>query len=94
MALVDSGADGTIIPINYLEEIQASPTTEMTIRSQWGERHRVMLYLVDIQIGNLVLPGLEVVGDEISDEIILGRDVLNRLRTLLDGPGEIVQVSE
>ncbi len=66
----------------------------MTIRSQWGERHNVMLYLVDIQIGNLTLPGIEVVGDEISDEIILGRDVLNRLRILLNGPGEIVEVSE
>lgn len=93
-ALVDSGADGTIIPINYLEEIQAPPTVEMTIRSQWGERHSVMLYLVDIQIGDLLLPGIEVVGDEISDDIILGRDVLNRLRTLLNGPDERVEVSE
>jgi hypothetical protein len=48
-----------------------------------------MLYLVDIQIGNMTLPGLEVVGDEVSNEIILGRNVLNRLRVLLDGPGKL-----
>jgi len=91
-ALVDTGADGTIIPINYLDEIQAPSTVEMFIRSQWRERYRVMLYLVDIQIGNLTLPGIEVVGDELSNELVLGRDVLNRLQVMLDGPGETVKI--
>jgi len=93
-ALVDTGADGTIIPINYLDEIQAPSTVEMFIRSQWRERYRVMLYLVDIQIGNLTLPGIEVVGDELSNELVLGRDVLNRLQVMLDGPGETVKISD
>lgn len=93
-ALIDSGADGTIIPINYLNEIHAPPTEEMVIRSQWGESQSVMMYLVDVQIGGLTLPGIEVVGDEISDEIIVGRDILNHLRVLLDGPSEKVEVSE
>lgn len=93
-ALVDSGADGTIVPMGYLDEIHAPPTQEMIIHSQWGERHSVMLYLVDVQIGDLTLPGIEVVGDEISNEVILGRDILNRWRILLDGPREMVEVSE
>lgn len=93
-ALVDSGADGTIVPISYLDEIHAPPTQEMVIRSQWGDRHSVMLYLVDVHIGDLTLPGIEIVGDEISDEIVLGRDILNRLRILLDGPQETVEISE
>lgn len=94
LALVDSGADGTIVPIKYLEEIHAPSTTEMTIRSQWGERHSVLLYLVDIQIDNLTLPGIEVVGDELADDVIIGRDVLNRLQILLNGPKRITQVME
>ena len=93
-ALIDSGADATIVPIAYLNEIQALPTVEMTIRSQWGERRRVLLYLIDVQIGQVVLPGIEVVGDDFSDEIVLGRDVLNRLRLLLDGPAEIITITE
>ncbi|MCC6603393.1 MAG: retroviral-like aspartic protease family protein [Anaerolineae bacterium] len=93
-ALLDSGADATIVPIAYLNEIQALPTVEMALRSQWGERRRVLLYLVDVQIGEVVLPGIEVVGDELSDEIVLGRDVLNRLRLLLDGPAEIANITE
>jgi hypothetical protein len=93
-ALVDSGADGTIVPIVHLNEIRASPTAEMTMRSQWGERRRVLLFLVDVQIGEVTLPGIEVVGDELSDEVILGRDVMNRLRILLDGPAGITTVTE
>ncbi len=93
-ALLDSGADGTIVPVSYLNEIQAPSTVEMNIRSQWGERHQVLLYLVDAKIGGLMLPGIEVVGDEISDEIVIGRDILNRLRVLLDGPKEITKVFE
>ena len=93
-ALMDSGADGTVVPIAYLQEILAPPTVEMVMRSQWGEGRRVMLYLVDVQIGSLTIPGVEVVGDELSEEAILGRDVLNRLRVLLDGPATTVTISE
>jgi hypothetical protein len=91
---VDSGADGSIVPIAYLEEIHAPPTVEKSIRSQWGERRTVILYLVDVQVGTITLPGIEVVGDELAHEIILGRDILNRLRVLLDGPRHLVGISE
>ena len=37
-------------------------------------------------IGELTLSGITVVGDELGDETVLGRNVLNRLRLLLDGP--------
>jgi predicted aspartyl protease len=92
IAFVDSGADGTIIPSSILSEIRAPVTDERLIRSQWGERRRVLLYLVDVQIGDILLPGIEVVGDQLSDEIILGRDVLNRLHLTLDGPAEQLAV--
>ena len=77
-----------------LKKVTDKPDRELVFRSQWGERHPVMMYLVDVQIGDLILPGLEVVGDEVSGEIVLGRDILNRLRILLDGPKETVEVSE
>lgn len=84
--IVESGADGTLVPMRFLREIQAPPTSEMFLRSQWGERRPTWLYLVDVQIGSLVYPGIEVVGDEVTDEIVLGRDILSRLRIVLDGP--------
>ena len=93
-ALVDTGADGTIVPIEYLENIRAPFVGEMFIRTQWGDAHPVSLYKVDIQIGDITLPGIDVVGDELSNEVIIGRDILNRLRVLLDGPQKMIEVSE
>ena len=91
---MDSGADGTIIPIDYLRKINASPVAEKFIRGPWGERHRVLLYLVNIQIGDMTLYGMEVAGDHELDEVVLGRDTLNQLRIMLDGLGETVEVWE
>jgi predicted aspartyl protease len=88
-ALVDTGSDATFVPLEHLSQIGAVETTEMWARSHWSERRRVLLYLVDVQVGHLTLPGIEVVGDDLGNEILVGRDVLNCLRLLLDGPGEV-----
>lgn len=50
------------------------------------------MFAVDMGINDLRLPAIEVVGDELGSEIIVGRNVLNRLRLLLDGPRREVQV--
>jgi hypothetical protein len=91
-AFVDSGADATIAPRSLLEDIQATFIDDAYLRSQWGERRRVRLYVVDVNIGEWTLPGVTIVGDDRSSELIIGCDVLNRLRVLLDGPALHVQV--
>ena len=91
-ALVDTGADATIVPLQLLQTIAAQPAFTSILRSPWGEKRQVLLYLVDIGIAEITLPGLYVVGDEAGDDVILGRDALNRLRLLLDGPAQILQV--
>lgn len=93
-AVVDTGADGTLVPLQHLDDIRAPTTVEMLARSQWGESRRVTLYLVDLQIDGLTLPDMEVVGDAWGAEVVLGRDVLNRLRIQLDGPQESVEVAD
>lgn len=92
LAIVDTGADGTLVPVEQLKQIKASVEGQSGLRSQWGERRVVSLYLVDIEIEDLTLPGVWVVGDEIGAEIVLGRNVLNRLQLLLDGPAEITKI--
>jgi len=37
IALLDTGSDGTLVPIEYLEEIFAPVLTDTRIRSHWGE---------------------------------------------------------
>lgn len=93
-AIIDTGADATIVPLEYLRQIGARRVFEASLRSQWGERRSVYLYLIDLRLGELTLPGVYVVGDDRGDEVVLGRDVLNRLRLLLDGPKRVSQVYE
>ena len=49
--------------------------------------------MVDLQITpNVTLPGIYVVGDDEGNEIILGRNVLNKLYLILDGLKQTTQV--
>jgi len=93
-AIVDTAADGTIIPIQLIEHLEAPFVDDVRLRSQWGEWHRARVFTVDIGIDQLRLPAVEVVGDERGDEIILGRNVLNKLRLMLDGPAAVTKVLE
>ncbi|MBN1659448.1 MAG: hypothetical protein JXA93_13675 [Anaerolineae bacterium] len=91
---MDTGADGTLVPQYYLDGIGARPVMETGLCSQWGERRVVYLYLVSVRIGDIELPGTYVVGDEQSDEIVIGRNVLNELKIWLDGPQAVSRISE
>jgi predicted aspartyl protease len=84
-ALIDTGADGTLVPQILLDDLGAPLVDQIRVRSQWGEARLAGLYTVDLSVSDFRLPAIEVVGDP-GTEIILGRDVINRLRILLDGP--------
>jgi hypothetical protein len=51
------------------------------------------MYLVHLRIGSIDLPGVRVVGQPKDAEIILGRNVLNRLSITLNGPAEVTEIS-
>lgn len=85
-AIIDTGADMTVAPAQILIDLHAQDIRETNLVSQWGDIHRVVLYLVDIEIKNQVFPGIQVAGDETADEVILGRNFLNKLPLFLDGP--------
>ncbi len=67
---------------------------EAYARGVWGERRLVPVYLVDVTVGSDTLPGVYAVGDDLGDEVILGRNILNWMRLLLDGPAELTEVIE
>jgi predicted aspartyl protease len=90
-AIVDTGADGTLIPQSLIDEIEAPLVDDVRVRSPWGKWRYLQLFTVDMDIGRFRLPAVEVVGDDLGDEIILGRNVLNQLRLLLDGPAGQVE---
>jgi predicted aspartyl protease len=85
-AIVDTGADGTLVPQSLLDKIGAPLVDSKRIRSHWGEWRQALVFAVDLGVDDLRLPTIEVVGDEVGNEIILGRNVLNRLSLWLNGP--------
>ena len=85
-AIVDSGADLTIVPLGVLRHRAARYLKRAVLRSQWEERQVVFLHEIDLKIGDLVLPGIDVAGDDISHDLLLGRNALNRLDLRLEDP--------
>jgi len=92
-ALVDSGADATMVPLRYLRQLQARRSRKAWMRGTTGERVLIDLYHVSIQLGPYRQSLLEVVGVDNEDEVIVGRDILNHLTVTLDGPAYVTEVS-
>jgi predicted aspartyl protease len=86
-AFVDTGADGTIVPLKVLKSLKAASVTRGFIRSQWGERRSIAMYRVELAFGTMRLPLVDVVSDSRGSEIILGRNVLNGPRQTLEVRG-------
>ena len=84
-AIVDTGADGTLIPSAYLEEAGAIVVGDAILRSVLGDVREVHLFEVDIHFDALTLPGVLVAADDQGNEVLLGRNALNKLILLLDG---------
>lgn len=92
-ALLDSGADICIVPRILLSRLDLSVGETAWIRGQWGEPIQVTRYVLDLQLdNNIMLPSIDVVSDPVGREVILGRNALNKLRLLLDGPRQVTEV--
>ncbi len=91
-AMVDSGADATMIPLPILESIGATYKESMWMRGTAGGRIEVDLYLIAIRIGSNLIRGLHVIGIPDSNEAIIGRDVLNQLVVTLNGHASVTEI--
>ena len=89
-AILDSGADGCLVPINILQELNLLPIRKAMMRGVSGIGQSVDIYLVSMSIGPILVNGVRVIGDRHGSELIIGRNVLNQLITTLDGlAGEV-----
>jgi predicted aspartyl protease len=91
-ALLDSGADNSIFPLNLLRRIGASYVDSRRMIGAGGDIHTVNLYIVEVQIGPHRIPGIRAIGLK-NTEVIIGRDVLNHLIVTLDGIAGQTEIS-
>jgi predicted aspartyl protease len=91
-ALVDSGSDGTLIPIDLLEQVGARCVGEARLRGVTGSSQLVNVYLVSLRVGMRQVRGLRVVAATEQSEFILGRNALNQLVITLNGLAGVTEI--
>ena len=92
VALVDSGSDGTIVPIALLEEVGARYVGDAAVRWIWGASNPVDIYLANVVVGPHTIRGVRVIAAPENSEIILGRNVLNHLVVTLNGLAGVTEI--
>lgn len=90
-AKLDTGADLTVIPTVRIERLHPMPAGEIEVEGYDSRRATIRAYDVNLQVDQLSVVGLLVIGFA-EDYVLLGRDVLNRLRVLLDGPALTTEI--
>lgn len=92
-ALVDSGADATMLPFDTLKTVGARYVETRQMRGVTGQPVTVDTYLASVTIGPHTLRGIEVIAMIEGTEAVIGRDVLNQLVVTLNGLAHIVEIS-
>ncbi|MFN8442431.1 MAG: hypothetical protein U0175_16770 [Caldilineaceae bacterium] len=99
-ALIDTGSDFSLCSEEILLEIGAPESRTAQLRGMWSNFAITTLYFVDIHLPNGILPGIEVAsvldteGAFGNEDLILGRNVLNKLILLLEGPKQQTTILE
>lgn len=94
VALVDSGSDGTIIPVNILERVSARCVGDARMVGVIGGSIVVDVYLATLIIGTHTMSAVRVVAAMDGAEAIIGRNVLNRLVVTLNGLAGVTEISD
>ncbi|MEM3549536.1 MAG: retroviral-like aspartic protease family protein [Candidatus Bathyarchaeia archaeon] len=83
-AKLDTGADITVLPQHAISELRLIPAGRLSVSSFDGREERKYTYFVNLQINNFKFPMIEAISAKRRDAL-LGRDILNLLKTILDG---------
>ena len=86
-ALIDTGADRTVIPGSLVDLLELVPLEEFRVAGLGGRVFSAPTYKVELTIRTLLPEKVLLIAHAEEPYILLGRDVLNRHRLLLDGPG-------
>lgn len=93
-AIVDAGADQTVIPERLILELGLIQLDQQLVRGFDGSPRLLPTFLTRIQVRDLPRFDLEIIASPAIENAILGRDVLNRYKVVLDGPGQVMTISD
>ena len=91
-AQIDTAADRTLLPLALVQALALDKIGDMDIGGVGGKVETMPVYDVLVGIHSLPLCAIEVVAHAGELWVLLGRDVLNAHRLLLDGPGLALEI--
>ncbi len=91
-AQLDSAADRSVIPWSIVEVLQLPQLDELPALGFGGYLVSVPTFLVELTVGSLTPVIVEAFASREEPYVLLGRDVLNHFRILLDGPNLVLEM--
>lgn len=92
-ALIDSGADATMIPLRLLTRAKARKIDTARMVALQGPSYRVDVYEVKLRLGPFMMNRVDVIASREGTEAILGRDVLNQFIVTLNGLASMTEIT-
>jgi hypothetical protein len=91
-AQIDTGSDRTILPGPIVRALGLAQIGTMSVAAFGNHVSTVPTFAVEIIVRSQDPVLLKAIASEGEGLIILGRDVLNRYRILLDGPASALEI--
>lgn len=92
VALIDTGADQTVLPRAMIDAMELVVTGVERVQGFAGQIIELGVYVVELSIHDSAPLRIEALVGEQEKYVLLGRDVLNAHRILLDGPQLALEV--
>jgi hypothetical protein len=92
-AQIDTAADRTVLPGRCVDELGLLPLDELPIGGFGGQVLLLPSYRVQVSLRQLPALTIEAIAHPEEPFVLLGRDVLNQYRLLLDGPNLVLEIS-
>jgi len=89
--LLDSGADMSVLPLFVTKRLNLQVTKQYQICDFNGNTHVLSAFHAAIQLEGRKYIGVYLAQDDMSG--IVGRDLLNEFRLILDGPKLVWEIS-
>lgn len=92
-ALIDPAADRTVIPGATVRALGLVEDGRLQFQGFAGEVVELPVFLVEIRLHDFSPTLIRAALGEHEPHILLGRDVLNAFRILLDGPNQLLEIA-